>query len=193
MPTVREQLVTDINNCRGATLALREVSRKIFVLDPTYAFKDDRILGFKILNSIAERFRVPLGCVKIAGSAQTGFSSFKDRDFVFGESDLDVAIVSPSLFQRYCEIVYDITNGYLNFTKFDDKNSQERFQGNLQLGFFRPDLMPNSKEKTEWFTFFNSLTDRYSAVFKSVNGGIYFSERFFEGKQLPALEKLIRV
>jgi hypothetical protein len=190
MPTVKEQLVDDIGSCHGAFLNEREITRKMFILDPAFIFKENRILGFRILNSIAEKFRVPLACVKIAGSAQLGFSSIKNRDFVLGESDLDIAIISPLLFQRYCEIVYNATNGYKNLTGFADTASCEQFQANLQIGYFRPDLMPNSKEKTEWFTFFKTLTDRYSTTFKSVNGGIYFSELFFEGKQVAVIKMI---
>jgi hypothetical protein len=190
MPTIKEQLVDDIGQCRSATLNEREIARRMFILDPAFVFKDDKILGFKILNSIAERFRVPIGCVKIAGSSQIGFSSVKNRDFTLGESDLDIAIISPLLFQRYCEIVYHVTNGYRNLTGFKDTASVDQFHDYLRIGYFRPDLMPFSDEKNEWFKFFKTATDRYSAMFKNVNGGIYFSELFFEGKQVPVIRTL---
>jgi hypothetical protein len=86
MSAVKEQLVAHINNCRGAALDERAIARKMFLLDPTFAFRADSITGFKILNSISEKFRVPLSCVKIAGSSQTGFSAFQNRDFIAGES-----------------------------------------------------------------------------------------------------------
>ena len=191
MPSVKQQLIADINCCKGASLPTQSIAKKIFLLDPAYAFKENRIVGFQILNSIAERFRVPLGCVKIAGSSQTGFSPFKNRDFVFGESDLDIALVSPPLYQRYCEITYEITNGYVNLTGFKDRSFFDRFEQNLRIGFFRPDLMPVCKQKTDWFVFFNSITNRYSTMFKSINGGVYFSELFFAGKQAATIEKLI--
>jgi hypothetical protein len=81
MSAVKEQLVAHINNCRDAALDERAIARKMFLLDPTFVFKEDSITGFKILNAVSERFRVPLGCVKIAGSSQIGFSSFQNRDF----------------------------------------------------------------------------------------------------------------
>jgi hypothetical protein len=189
MSAAKEQLVKHINNCRGAALDERAIARKMFLLDPTFIFRDDSITGFKILNSVSERFRVPLGCVKIAGSSQTGFSSFQNRDFIAGKSDLDIAVVSPNLFQRYCEIVYEVTNGYRNRTGFE-LGSLEQFQENLQIGYFRPDLMPMCTQKNDWFVFFKTLTDRYSITFKSVNGGIYFSETFFAGKQIAVVRKL---
>lgn len=190
MPTNKEQLVEEIASCRNASLNDIQITRKIFLLDPAFIFKDHRIEGFQILNSIAEKFRIALGCVKIVGSSQTGFSPFKGRDFRFAESDLDIAIVSPALFQRYCEIVYEITNGYRNLTQFKDADSRDQFEENLKVGFFRPDLMPQGKEKADWFLYFNSLTARYSTIFNSINGGIYFSERFFEGKQLEVVKLL---
>ncbi|MGZ5507442.1 MAG: hypothetical protein ACXWJB_03430 [Limisphaerales bacterium] len=193
MASVKEQLVDDIKKCRKAALNEREIARKIYLLDQTFVFRNDSITGFNILNSISRKFRVPLTCVKIAGSSQTGFSSFNNRDFVSGSSDLDIAIVSPILFQRYCEIVYDQTNGYKNQTGFKDKPSFDQFQERLQVGYFRPDLMPICKEKSQWFEYFSGLTNEHSAKFKNVNGGIYFSETFFEGKQLAAVKKLIDI
>jgi hypothetical protein len=190
MSTVKEQIVEVISKCRSAALSEREIARKMFLLDPAFVFADDRILGFRILNGIAEKFRISLGCVKISGSSQIGFSAIKNRDFILGQSDLDIAIVSPNMFQRYSEIVYRNTNGYKNLTGFTNTETVERFQGNLQLGYFRPDLMPSCKEKMDWFQFFQTMTDRYSAMFKSINGGIYFSELFFEGKQIDIVAKM---
>jgi hypothetical protein len=190
MPTVKEQLLADINIYRSALFTNRNIAAKMFLLDPAFVFKEYKAVGFQILNSIAQKFRVPLGCVKIAGSSQTGFSPFKNREFLFGQSDLDIAIVSPPLFQRYSEIVCDITNGYKDLTKFEDQKKAEQFRQNLELGFFRPDLMPYSRDKTEWLTFFNAISNQHSKIFKNVNGGIYFSEFFFSGKQIAAIEKL---
>jgi hypothetical protein len=190
MPTVKEQIVEDINNCAKADLNEREITRKMFLLDPAFVFKENKILGFRILNSIAEKFRIPLSCVKIAGSSQTGFSSIKNREFVFGESDLDIAVVSPNLFQRYCEIVFNTTNGYKNQTGFKDTYTLGKYLENLHFGFFRPDFMPNCKEKDDWFTYFKSISDKHSTMFKNINAGIYFSETFFEQTQITVIQKL---
>jgi hypothetical protein len=192
MPAIKEHLIADIKKCKSSALDDRAISRKMFLFDSTFVFKEDGILGYNILNSISQRFRIPLVCVKVAGSAHTGFSSHKNREFIFGESDLDIALVSTSLFQRYCEIAYDVTNGYTNNTYFDSPQKYLQFCNSLQIGFFRPDLMPNCRQKTEWFTFFDSLTSKYSMCFKNINGGIYFSEVFFEGKQTDVVKRLIR-
>lgn len=190
MPTTKQQFTEEIDKCRFASLTENEVARKMFILDPTFEFKDDSIRGFRILNKISEKFRIPLSCIKIAGSAQTGFSPVKDRGFSDGQSDLDVAIVNPWLFQQYCEIVFKITNGYRDRTRFESTPKASQFQENLQIGYFRPDLMPSSNEKLDWFKFFDSLTKLFSTKFSSINGGIYFSELFFESKQAVAVKLL---
>ena len=190
MPTIIEELVESIHRCDYAKLNDREIARLMFVLDPCFIFRDNRIVGFRILNSIASWFRLPLGSVKIAGSAQTGFSPIKKREFKFGESDLDIAIVSPILYQKYWEIVYESTNGYVDKTRFKVGDDFDQFIGNLQNGFFRPDLMPSCKEKTDWSNFFKGISNQHSTIFKNINAGIYFSERFFEFKQMSALALL---
>ena len=192
MPTVKENLAADIVSCREAALRDKSIARKLFLCDSPYAFLNDRIKGFKILDAIALKFSVPISAVKIAGSAQLGFSFVKNREFVPGESDLDIAIVSAPLFQKYCEIVYEETLHYTDYQRYKDTESRDLFQQNLHLGYFRPDLMPRGMNRTDWFQFFNGLSAEHSLLFKNINAGIYFSEAFFTGKQLAAVEALGR-
>lgn len=112
MAVNKAPILEEISRCRTANLGPQEIVRKMFLLDGAFVFKDNTVLGFQILNSIAQKFRVSLTSVKIVGSSQTGYSPFKGSDFVVGESDLDIAIVNPWLFQRYAEIVYSATSGY---------------------------------------------------------------------------------
>ena len=99
-----------------------------FTISVAY-LQTNRIRGFRILNEICERFKLPFSSVKVVGSAHTGYSYFKERDFVPGESDLDVAIISPSLFQDYSEQVYWMTHRYSDLTKFSRDRGVSPVQG----------------------------------------------------------------
>jgi hypothetical protein len=88
----------------------RALARRLFLYDFSYAFSGDEDRGFSILNEIQGHFKVPFSAIRIAGSAQLGFSYFKQHDFLPRVSDLDVAIVSPALFQVYSEFVYWTTS-----------------------------------------------------------------------------------
>lgn len=148
--------------------------------------------GFDIINSISTHFSIPFRAVHICGSAQTGYSYFKHKEFSEETSDLDIAIVDPRLFQKYSEISFEVTHGYSDLTKFlkqNDMDNSEQYFKNLVRGYFRPDLMPHCTYKQDWFTFFNKLSNNHKKCFNNINGGIYFSETFFERKQFPIIQK----
>lgn len=168
----------------------RYVVRKLFLYDHPRVFQPPHDICFDIFEAVATKFQIPLGSVKAVGSAQVGYSYFSHRDFILGKSDFDVAIIDPRLFQRYAEQTFRTTAGYKDQTGFSSKDDVEKFQQYLLQGQFRPDLMPTSPEKEEWFRFFNDLSGKYRAIFKNVNAGIYFSEVFFEAKQQPLLDRI---
>ena len=162
------------------------ISRKIYLSYPTFAFKDNHDIEFEILNSISNEFKIPLSSVQVVGSSKTGYSYFKNTEFKIGQSDLDIAIIDPYLFQKYCEIVLKETNGFTDLTKFkrsQESNNYNSYKNYLAKGIFRPDFMPAIEAKKKWFNFFNKLSNKYDTIFSDINAGIYFSQTFFEYKQ----------
>lgn len=167
-------------------------SRKIFLSYPTNAFSGKEDQQFEIFNHISEHFQVPYTSIQVAGSAKTGYSYFKAKEFICGKSDLDIAIISLELYNKYTELVYYITKGFSDLSGFPvrrDRDFRKEYLSYLGKGYFRPDLMPTSKEKQEWFTFFSKLSERYISLFKNINAGIYSSQFFFESKQIEIIEK----
>lgn len=163
----------------------RFIARRLFLYDFAQVFKQHEDRGFQILNEICEKFKLPFSAVRVVGSAQTGYSYSKKRDFIAGKSDLDVAIVSSSLFQDYSQQIYWLTTRYSDETKFrriDGVSVVQDFRNYLASGQFRPDLMPECSLKTEWFSFFNKLSNKHADLFGNINAGIYLSEGFFELK-----------
>ncbi len=159
------------------------VARRLFLFDMPHAFSDDPERGFGILNEVCEHFKVPFSTVRVGGSGQLGYSYFKAHDFSKTDSDLDVAIISPSLFAAYADYVYRFTKRYSNLTKFPrirGVSTDRSFREYLSTGFFRPDLMPYSPERENWFSFFEQLSTKHSSHFKCINAGIFLSERLYE-------------
>lgn len=173
----------------------REIVRQIYISFPTYAFEDNRELEFEILNEISNFFRIPFHVIQVVGSAKTGTSYFKNREFIIGESDLDIAIISPELYLRYMEITFVHTKGFVDLQGFYNKPGKSNvaqlrnFKNNLSKGMFRPDLMPDCEEKTAWWEFFEKLSNKHYKLFKNINAGIYMSQSFFEFKQIEGLER----
>lgn len=184
----KEAIVKDLRLSKSYNL----IARKIYIGYPTNIFIGREDMQFDIFNQISEEFKIPLHCIQVTGSSKTGFSYFKNREFIPGESDLDIAIISLNLFNKYSEFVFSFTKGYSDLSKFPVKNGVNYFTQYtkyLARGIFRPDLMPMCKEKTDWFTFFNTISSQYYELFKSINAGIYASQYFFEYKQADNIQQ----
>lgn len=167
------------------------IVRKIYLGYPTDVFKGREDIEFEIINEISGFFKVPYNSIQVAGSAKTGYSYHKERNFVEKESDLDIAIISQDLFLKYSEIVFGITKGFSNLSSFSKQKDFRDYKEYIAKGIFRPDLMPFGPEKKEWFKFFNGLSRKHFEIFKNINAGIYISQTFFEFKQLDNIERYI--
>jgi hypothetical protein len=173
----------------------RILARKIYLSYTTFVFENDEEIAFQIRNAIRNKFNIPFTCIKVCGSSQTGISFFKNRKFIKGESDLDVAIIDLNLFNKYSELSHQVTKGYSDLSSFSNTNGARhdtRFLSSLNRGFFNPFFMPQCKQKTEWHQFFTSLSNFYVDIFKNINAGIYASEYFFETKQEECINEYIK-
>lgn len=174
-----------------AGTAHREIARKIFLSYPTYAFVGREDVQYQIFDAVAKYFDVPITSVTVAGSAKTGFSFLNRTAFRVGDSDLDIAVVDPTLFQRYVELVYNITNGYRNESGFNrDENGKSvaaSYKSYVAKGVIRPDFLPSCKQRYQWYKLFGDLSRKHAADFRSVTGAVYLSHVFFEIKQSQAI------
>src|SRR5687768_8872267 len=118
MSAYKNDLDADIKQALERGDSDRLLIRRLFAFYPSKVLAAYKEAGFQILNSVSEHFGVPFRSIYIAGSVQTGYSYFKKRDFVPKDSDLDLAIVDPRLYQRYAEIAYRQTNGFNDLTRF---------------------------------------------------------------------------
>lgn len=172
---------------------------RLFCFDQCFAFKDTDDKGFQLIQDVASYFDIPIRGVHIVGSAQLGYSFQKEKAFVPGEFDLDIAIVNTELFLEYYELCYMITNQYRNrmdFPKVDGLEPAEvanRFQQYLAKGYLRPDYMPLCEKRRQWMTFFDKLGNDYIDRFKRITCGIYLSQNFFSIKQKDVLTKIGRL
>jgi hypothetical protein len=163
----------------------RVVARRLYLYDFATIFAANPERGFAIVSAISDKWQVPFTSVKFTGSAQTGYTYYKGRDFLVGDSDLDVAIIDPNLFRQWSEKVYWLTQAYTdlsNFPRIEGNSVAQDFRYQLSSGYFRPDFMPTSAAKSEWISFFNRLSNGYTDLFKNINAGVYMSEAFFEIK-----------
>ncbi|MFN8775501.1 MAG: hypothetical protein ACK5XV_01930 [Flavobacteriales bacterium] len=171
-----------------------EIVRKIYLTYPTSALVGNEERQFKILNEISEHFNVPIMNIQVVGSSKTGYSFHKRTAFNAVTSDLDIAIIDPILFQNYTEWVFKNTKGFTDRTGFpliDEKSTYQQYVTAIAKGIFRPDLMPTGKKRLNWMKFFGQLSSKNNDLFKSINGGIYLSQTFFEFKQASNINEYI--
>jgi hypothetical protein len=171
-----------------------EIVRKVYLAYPTKVLIGDEERQYQILNNISCFFGVPIMSVQVAGSAKTGRSFHKQKAFEPGNSDLDIAVIDPLLFQRYVEAIFTVTKGYSDNTGFSvrgGKSVSEEYLAYLTKGIFRADLMPTCEERKSWNQFFGQLSKKHGDLFKSINAGIYMSQVFFENKQRSAIKNYV--
>lgn len=171
-----------------------EIVRKVYLAYPTKVLVGDEERQFRILNEISCFFNIPMMSIQVAGSAKTGRSFHKQRDFQPGNSDLDIAIIDHSLYRKYMEEIFSVTKGYSDKTKFpikDGKSTAGEYISYLTKGIFRADLMPSCEARKEWNKFFGQLSRKHGDLFKTINAGIYMAQAFFENKQRSAIKYYI--
>ena len=192
MSEYRKDLDKKIGRMVAGSRPHRDIARRIFLYDFNCVFAIDPDRGFTILNNVCENFKLPFSSVKVVGSSQTGYSYYSRNDFVPGQSDLDIAIINAQMFQHYSQEIYWMTSRYTDLSKFPRKQGlsvAQDFRNYLGSGYFRPDLMPESSLKDNWFRFFSRLSNKHSELFHDINAGIYISEGFFEMKSASIVEE----
>lgn len=146
---------------------------------------------------IAEKFSVNFHEVFITGSAKLGFSPFKKKLFDY-DSDIDVAIVSPTLYEKIMSTIHEYQMQLREHRKavsYKELESYHKFLEYGAIGWMRPDLLPTSfrvKElKTDWFDFFGSLSHGKSEVGNyKVSAGAFKTYQHLEGYTLSSLRSL---
>lgn len=171
------------------------IARRIYFLSHTAAFEKEPDRELQVYQDVSNFFVIPFNSIQIVGSAKTGISLIKNTPFTAEGSDIDIAVVDQSLFMRYVEIAFTISEGYVRNDLFpinkEGKPTTRSFKEYLAKGIFRPDLMPHCPERADWTTFFDKLSSNHREFCDGMNAFIYASSTFFEWKQKIVIDKFI--
>lgn len=152
---------------------------------------------YRFRKRIADKFGISFHEVYITGSAKLGFSMFGARVFDL-DSDIDVALVAPSLYDR----IMNEINTYQMLLRESRRTVTEwelemyhQFLEYTAIGWIRPDKLPLSFNigvmKTDWFEFFRSISSGGSEVGNySVNAGVFRTYGHLENYQFRGLQRL---
>lgn len=186
-------------DCQNDEESILDFCRKHVLHGTPYIFRSRDEEFYEFRKRIADKFRIPFHEIYITGSAKLGFSPFKRKPFDF-DSDIDVALVSPSLFEQIMEnIAYYQMNIRKNRTVIHVKELEmyHSFLEYVALGWIRPDKLPISFQmraiKDDWFDFFRSISDGKSEVGNyRVNAGVFKSYQHLEKYTLSGINDMKR-
>lgn len=192
----KEELLEKISNASSNEDFLRIV-RKYLIHGVPFVFKDNPELYYDFREQIARHWNVGFQEVLIMGSGKLGYSYHKNSKFSF-ESDIDVAIVNPRLFEDFYKAIKDFQyrkdQGIEILTSHEEKEYNE-FLAYMIKGWMRPDKLPmkisGKLSKQEWFNYFKSISyENNLAGNYKVSAGLFKNFDYMEYYYLNSLKKL---
>lgn len=181
---------------QGDVDQLGEVCKKYLLHGTPFVFAGREDDFFEFRRRIADQFRVGFHEVFIVGSAKLGFSPYKEKLFDL-DSDIDVVIVSESLFSEFLlkikEYQMQLRRARMS-TSVREQRMYHEFLEYTALGWFRPDKLPisfsMSSVKDGWFEFFRSISHGRSEVGNyKVSAGVFRSYNHLEDYLLEGLRE----
>ncbi len=171
--------------------------RKYVLHGTPYIFQNREDEYYEFRKRISENFKVAFYEVFITRSAKLGLSYYKRKQFDY-DSDIDIAIVSNSLYEAILDKIYEYQIELRQNRKkitFKELNLYHEFLEYTALGWIRPDKLPTSfqieKLKQDWFDFFKTISYNRSEVGNyKVVAGIFKSYSHFEKYTINGLKNL---
>jgi len=166
---------------------LLDFCRKRFLHGVPKMFYKNEDAYYEFRKRIAEKFNISFHEVYITGSAKLGFSPLKRKYFDY-ESDVDVAIISLKLFDRFMETIREYQMSLRESRRAVSYKELYMYHGFLEytaIGWIRPDKLPFSFRVTElrddWFEFFKSISYGNSEIGNyKISAGVFKTYDHFE-------------
>lgn len=152
---------------------------------------------YEFRKRISDKFQIPFYEIYITGSAKLGFSPFKKKVFDY-DSDIDVALVSQSLFDKLMSNISDFQMAFRrnrSVVREPELKMYHEFLEYSALGWLRPDKLPVSFQmkaiKDDWFEFFRSISNGKSEVGNyQVNAGVFKSYKHLEAYTMSGIRDI---
>lgn len=178
---------------------LEEFTREVMLHGTPFVFfgRDAEYYKFKL--RICKHLGVHHTEIFLVGSGKLGFSPFKNTDFSL-DSDIDLAIVSPNLWERVFSLGMDVEYARRStHITFHNKQAEiyKRYLRYMAIGWARPDLMPRKLKmeefKDDWFNFFKSISHDNSEVGNyKVNAGVFRGQDYLEKYSFDSMRQIQR-
>ena len=142
---------------------------------------------FELKAEVSAEFAVHPSEVLVVGSGKLGFSIVASKRYQpFGDnSDIDIAIISPQLFDRIWTEVFGYRHERLSWP------GEQEFKNYLFRGWIRPDKLPPEGRfgfRKEWWDFFRRLERQGKYGPYKIRGAIWRSWHFLESYQIISIK-----
>ena len=142
-----------------------------------------------IIQEISKNLEIPFKNIKVIGSAHIGFSLVKPLEsseikYYDETSDIDIAIISKSLFYKLYKSTVMNTSYFKDNTNFSSPVSERLFKDNLLKGYIRPDTIGDKILRKEWLNFFKGLGKEIEI---KISAAVYLDEDAFHNKLKEAI------
>lgn len=151
---------------------------------------DDRVIT-RLTQDLCDTLQLDVLTVRPIGSAVLGVSLKKDTVFQPGVSDLDLAVISQSLYNAFLRSAHEATSGFSDETLFDDPEVPTRFYAGLKDGLIDLELMPSCARKDEWKACLREIGNRYARHFGKITIIIYSDYYFLEQRIADYLDNYL--
>ena len=166
-----------------------DFARKYIIHGTPYVFEGREDEYFEFRNRISKHFAIDYYQIYIVGSGKLGFSYMKGTKFGY-DSDIDVAIVSEELFDRYLrhtrQFQYDIERSKKRLVE-KEYSDYIKFLKYMAKGWMRPDLLPQKIAGID-------IKYGYCEVGNyKVSGGVYKSYNYLEYYAVNGLKEYMKI
>ena len=158
--------------------------RRLIINGSCAAMPDDKY--YELRKRVADNFGIHTNEVLVVGSGKLGFSIAPEKRYreFCSESDIDLVVVSESLFNEFWRLVHEY---WIEYGQWDGFSGFRKY---LFVGWIRPDMLPPSGTfdiALQWWEFFNALTAKDGLSMHKIAGALYKDWRFLESYQLKGV------
>ncbi len=176
---------------------LLDFCRRTSLHGTPFVFNGREVDYYNFRKRIANKFNINFHEVFITGSGKLGFSPRKRKTFDY-DSDIDVAIISPELYDKIMSYIHGYQMELRENRRAVSIRELEKYHQFLEygaIGWMRPDLLPTSfrirEVKEDWFDFFDSISYGKSEVGNyKVTAGAFKSYAHLERYTLSGLRSI---
>ena len=164
------------------TKSVSDLVNEVILCDSSHYFKKKNTLLLQLKRDISHHFDIHLKKFEIVGSAKIGVSLSEKR---FGQpfsktSDIDIAIVSSSLFDQAWHELLLMEFKYYKLREEERGKLKDTYE-TIYRGYISPDRLPMSLEFTKkWWYIFEKLSNNTEYEYRKIRGRLFKNWWFVE-------------